>query len=210
MKKDNGHFKSNKAILDGITVGDIAEYLNRRPAEFAATVHEYHVPVEGERIRVVSVSKDLGFHVFNNIKKDYEKLRFSIGIETEKNSGNYGIAETEKYYEIGKDVAFGNDCGFYLRFHTTGMTKDEIIEGIIRSSDIKVFVHLGISVVGWSMLKRTENCEEVFVLEYRIKERQCELADINARLERLHEEAKDKNTEIDEMKRRMDELRAAN
>lgn len=208
MKKDNGYYKDNKAILDGITVGDIAEYLNRRPAEFMCSVYEYGIPADGKTVEIVSVSENMKFHVFNIHKTDYLKLPFSTGVETEKNSGNYGVIETEKRYEIGKDVTFENDRSFYLRFCLHEMTKDEIIEGIIRSSNIKVFVHL--CMPGWSMLKRTESCEEIFVLEHEIEERRHKLAEIGKKLEKLYKEAEDKKAEMDKLERRLKELRATN
>lgn len=208
VKKDNGYYKDNKAILDGITVGDIAEYLNRRPAEFMCSVCEYGIPADGKTVEIVSVSKNMKFHVFNIHKVDYLKLPFSIGVETEKNSGNYGVIETEKHYEIGKDVTFKNDRGLYLRFCLHRMTKDEIIEGVIRSSNIKVFVHL--CMPGWSMLGRTEKCEEIFVLEHQMEERRRKLADIGRKVEKLCNEADNEIDEMDKTRRRLEELRATN
>lgn len=207
MRKENKRYKNNKAILDGITVEDIAEYLNRRPAEFMCTMHEYDIPVGERLIKIVSVSRDMKFYIYPTHKKDYRKLQFSVGIETEKNSGEYITTKAGKNYEIGKEIIFENSRGFYYRFCMTEMTKDEIIEGIIRSSDIKLFVYLS-PMVGWNMIKRTENHEEIFVLESQIRERKCKLADISKNIGELRKKAEAENTEIGKMEKRMAELRA--
>lgn len=179
----------------GITVKNIADYLNRRPAEFLQALNIGALEVCKDIIKV-SVIKDGITRERKTGKTNYLNMRYCIGKQDEKKPGEYYVFEVSKKFKISVVL---NPVEM-IEFLSCRRTKDEIIEHIITLSGIRVFIYEpnGTPFMKRKMLVRTVVCDEVFEVEDEIVRRNRNILSIEAEMDKLAGKLKDEKEKMNE------------
>jgi hypothetical protein len=188
-------YEHNKEVFMGITVKNIADYLNRRPAEFLQASNLGALEVCKDIIKV-SVIKDGITRERKTGKTNYLNMRYCIGKQDEKKPGEYYVFEVSKKFKISVAV---NPVEM-IEFLSCKRTRDEIIEHIITLSGIRVFIYEpnGTPFLRRKMLVRTVACDEVFDVEDEIVRRNRNILGIEAEMDKLAGKLKDEKEKRNE------------
>lgn len=192
-------YEHNKEVFMGITVKNIADYLNRRSPEFLQVSNLGALEVCKDIIKV-SVIKNNITHGRKTDKINYLNMRYCIGKPDEKKFGEYYVFEVSKKFKIN---AVLNPVEM-IEFLSCKRTKDEIIEHIISLSGIRVFIYepLGPPFLRRKMLVRTVVCDEVFDVEKEIVLRNHNILSIEAEINKLSSKLKDEKVKMREAQAR--------
>lgn len=192
-------YEHNKEVFMGITVKNIADYLNRRSSEFLHTSYLGTLEVDN-RVVKVSVIKNSITHGRKTDKTNFLNMRYCIGKQDEEKPEEYYVFEVSKKFKISVMV----EPMEMIEFLSCKRTRDEIIEHIISLSGIRVFIYepFGIPFMRWKMLVRTVVCDEVFDIEKEIVLRSHNILSIEAEIDKLSDKLKDEKVKMREAQAR--------